>query len=184
LDSSEFVIKKPIEKPSFLFVNDKFSPISPKEEETLHDFCYLELTAFPTRIKENTFGIAIGYRVSHGERSSTDFSFHVLKNQSKDIIFCGKTNHLYYISDKQKNFAHYVGFGFILGLAPPHGDLEYINSHYIDASGRDKDKEYTPFMNGEVVLGCEYAISTKKQFFELTYFARSTTLQISLGIGL
>lgn len=146
------------------------------------DFCYLEISTFPTRIKDASVGGAVGYRVAHGYKDSTDFSFHAMRTLSKDLIYCGKINHLYYLVDKTTTVCPYIGFGFILGLAAPKTDGNLIDSHYHDTTTRDK--EYVPFMNGEIVVGTEFVLNAHRQFVELTYYAGSSTLQLSLGIGL
>lgn len=146
------------------------------------DFAYIEISTFPSRIKEAMVGGAIGYRVSHSNTDTTDFSFHAMKTLSKEVIYCGKINHLYYLVDKTTTVSPYVGFGFILGLAAPKANGDLITSHYHDST--DRDKEYAPFMNGEIVVGAEFVINNHRQFLELTYYAGSSTLQLSLGIGL
>ena len=147
-----------------------------------HSFCYLEFTAFPTRIEDNTFGMALGYRVSEGENSGSDYSFHVMRNASKEIIIAGKANHLFYILEKSNLFAPYVGFGLLFGVAPEQEKLTKLEHQYADRS--KKELEYKLLMDGEVCIGIEYKVnSNTRQFFELTYYAHTEILQLSIGLG-
>ena len=157
--------------------------IKPAEKEVEdHSFCYLEFTAFPTRIEDNTFGMALGYRVSEGESSGSDYSFHVMRNASKEIIIAGKANHLFYILEKSNLFAPYMGFGLLFGVAPEQEKLTKLEHQYADRS--KKELEYQLLMDGELVIGVEYKVnSNTRQFFELTYYAHTSILQLSLGLG-
>lgn len=151
-----------------------------------HSFGFLELSAFPARFKDNKFGAAIGFRSSQGESTGTDFTFHVMKNPTEDVIICGKINQLFYLIEKQQEFSPYIGFGFVCGLGPMAGMVDERRCTYAEhARQLSEDRnEYQVFTNGEIVVGCETCLNGKRQFFELTYFARSTTIQFSLGIGL
>ena len=161
--------------------------VTEKELEKLtpmpdYSFCYLEFTAFPTRIEDNTFGVALGYRVSEGENSASDYSFHVMRNASKEIILAGKANHLFYAVEKKNLFAPYIGFGLIFGVAPEHDVISKEDGHYVHRVS--KELEYKIMMDGELCVGVEYKLNnTTRQFFELTYYAHTAILQLSLGLG-
>ena len=147
-----------------------------------YSFCYLEFTAFPTRFEDNTFGCAIGFRVSEGENSASDYSFHCMRNASKEFILAGKANHLFYIMEKKNTISPYMGFGLIFGVAPNHEKLTKLEQQYADRTA--KELEYKLLMDGEVCIGIEYKVnSNTRQFFELTYFAHTTILQLSIGLG-
>ena len=146
-----------------------------------YDFCYLEFSAFPRKLEENVFGMAIGYRLSHSEKISTDYSFHFMHDFYKDIIICAKANHLMYAFDKKEGFSPYVGFGMIVGLGP--AIVRKSEDRIYNLTSDDFQKEYLPFVNGELVMGCEYELGMSRQFFELTYYAGSNTLQMSIGLG-
>lgn len=161
--------------------------VTEKEKERLlpvpdYSFCYLEFTAFPTKLEHNTFGVALGYRVSEGENSASDYSFHVMRNACKEIIIAGKANHLFYAVEKKNMFAPYIGFGLMFGVAPEHDVISKEDGHYVHRV--KKESEYRTMMDGELVAGVEYMLNnTTRQFFELTYFAHTSILQLSLGLG-
>lgn len=147
-----------------------------------YSFAYLEFTGFPTRIEDNTFGAAIGYRVSDGEYSGSDYSFHLMRNPCKEIILAAKANHIFYAMEKSNIFSPYIGFGIIFGVAPEKEKLSKLEQHYAD---RVENKlEYKKFIDGEIVAGVEYKLNNvTRQFFELTYYAHTEILQLSIGLG-
>lgn len=149
----------------------------------LSNFCYLEFSAFPTQIEYNTFGIALGYRMMNSKSTGSDFSIHVMRNACKEIHIAGKADHLFYLLGNTNVFSPYIGFGIIAGVAPEKQKPEFTPGLRYDKKDELKD-EYALFVNGEVVMGVEFILNkTTSQFFELTYYAQSTTLQLSLGIG-
>jgi len=156
-----------------------------QEKQKLHveeNFCYIEFSYFPTQIEENTFGAAIGYRMAITPSIGNDFSFHIMKTLNGDLHICGKANHLYYIMGKKPTFSPYFGFGIIAGVAPANDQLIYRSTKEYEDPNENND--YTLLVNGEIVLGVEFVLNTvTKQFFELTYYAQSPTLQLSFGIG-
>ena len=160
------------------FESEDSATINPSD----YSFAYLEFTAFPTRLETNTFGVALGYRVSEGENSGSDYSFHVMRNASKEIIIAGKANHLFYAMEKGNMFSPYIGFGLMFGVAPEHDVISKEDGHYVHRVS--KELEYKGMMDGEVVVGFEYKLnSNTRQFFELTYFANTEILQLSIGLG-
>ena len=156
------------------------------EEAIDHSFGYLEISAIPARFKDNEFGIALGYRASYDESISADFSFHVMKNPTSNLVYCGKINQLYYIMPKKSGVSPYIGFGFVMGLGPTLGMIDERQCPYAEHSLEHPSdhKEYRIFTNGEIVLGVESLLHDRRQFFEFTYYARTTTIQFSIGIGL
>ena len=156
------------------------------EKPVDHSFGFLEISAFPARYKNNQFGIALGYRASYDETIGADFTFHVMKNPTADLVYCGKINQLYYLLPKSDKISPYVGFGFVLGLGPVLGMIDERQCPYARHTlDHEQDhKEYEIFTNGEMVVGIETQKNGKRQFFELTYYARTTTIQFSIGVGL
>lgn len=147
-----------------------------------NNFCYVEFTAFPTQIEENTFGAAIGYRIAVTESMGNDFSFHIMKTTSGDLNICGKANHLFYVLERNPIFSPYIGFGIIAGVAPENDKLIYRSTK--DYEDPNSKNDYALMVNGEIVIGVEFTLNEyTKQFFELTYYAQSPTLQLSFGIG-
>jgi len=154
------------------------------EDIPKYNFCYLEFSAFPTKIENNTFGAAIGYRVSQGPLTSSDYGIHVMRNACKEIIFAAKADHLFYVVEKNNTFSPYIGFGIIAGVKPEKQKPTYKPGHH-KANDEELKDEYELFVNGEVVLGAEFLLNqSTRQFFELTYHVHSSTLQLSIGIGL
>lgn len=153
---------------SFLFATSVYAG---EDSFKTKDFSFMKFSSFPSALEDFAFGVSMGYRKCISESNSLEFCGDLSKNDQGELNLCAKSSHRYHFLKNYKEFCPYVGFGALGGLC-------YMPKDKI------KSVKYKPFMNGEVVAGLEFHLNDKTvQLLELTYFAGSSTMQVSFGIG-
>lgn len=148
-------------------------------------FVYVQFSTFTAELENGPIGMGFGYRHPLNSFISGDLNLHVITNIDNNINIAGKARQIFYLTSNQESFSPYMGFGIICGISCYEEQFKFVTREKgIKETVGLMKSDYSLFLNGEIVLGCELQLNeTTKQFLELTYSPQSNALLLSLGLG-